>query len=370
MAETVRILFAGGGTGGHLYPGLAVAEQLLLLVPDVEIRWLATQRQIDRHVLGGEPYQAEFVDARGFSRWPWSWPAFVIKLLANMGRARDYLREFRPHAVIGLGGFGSYAAMRQAQALELPNFIMNPDLLFGRANCRLARKATVVFCQFPETVGQVTCGGRIEVLGCPVRASLFGVGRGAACEALKLDAARKTLLVTGASSGAKTINQVFMQLAGRLERFSDWQVLHLTGRAAYDEVRRAVGEARPNYRVLDYEDDMGRVYAATDLVVARAGAGTVAELTALGLASVLMPYPFHRDRHQERHAQLLERAGAAVMVRDRVKTYGNVDALWRVLPQLLEDDERRRAMAEAARKLGQPKAAKAIAQAVLRAIGW
>jgi UDP-N-acetylglucosamine--N-acetylmuramyl-(pentapeptide) pyrophosphoryl-undecaprenol N-acetylglucosamine transferase len=161
-----------------------------------------------------------------------------------------------------------------------------------------------------------------------------------------------------------------MQLAGRLERFSDWQVLHLTGRAAYDEVRRAVGEARPNYRVLDYEDDMGRVYAATDLVVARAGAGTVAELTALGLASVLMPYPFHRDRHQERHAQLLERAGAAVMVRDRVKTYGNVDALWRVLPQLLEDDERRRAMAEAARKLGQPKAAKAIAQAVLRAIGW
>ena len=370
MDERLRILFSGGGTGGHLYPGLTVAEALKARRGDVEIAFLVTRRNIDRHVLEGGPYTVWFEDTRGFSWRPWTWPIFGLRLLANQKRARELLASFRPAAVVGLGGFGSYPAVREAQKAGLPNFILNPDLKVGRANRRLAPGADAIFCQFTETMAELPAGrGRVEVVGCPVRASLFDVDRGAACAALGIDPERKTLVVFGGGLGARSINRTVAQLAGRLEQFDRWQVLHLAGKADFEEVRKAIGTLSPRYRVRDYVDQMGQVYAAADLVVSRVGASTVAELTALGLPSVLMPYPFHRDRHQEHHARLLEQAGAAVVVRDLADVARNCDALWQVLPQLMEDDARRSRMAEAARGLGHPKAARSIASAIIAALG-
>lgn len=365
MSDPTRILFAGGGTGGHLYPGLSVAAEIRAQVPDAEMAFFVTRRPIDRRLLTQHPYAAEFEKALGFSMRPWHWPAFGLRLLANLKRARAYLRSFRPHAVVGLGGFGSYAAVRAAQKLGLPTFILNPDLIVGRANRHLVPGATAVFCHFAETTRSVRSRGRVEVIGCPVRPDLFGVDRRQACRALGLDPEKKTLAVTGASGGARNINRAVVQLAGRWQQLPDWQVLHLTGRDLYDEVAGAIGRGRPGYHLRDYVDAMGLVYAASDLVLARAGAGTVAELTALGLPAVLMPYPYHRDRHQVRHAELLERAGAAVMVPDRSGVAENADSLWAVLPQLMEDASRRSAMAEAARAIGHPTAARSIATSVL-----
>jgi len=369
MAERLRILFAGGGTGGHLYPGLTVAQALKDRQGEAEIAFFVTRRDIDRHVLENEPYMAQFEDTRGFSTCPWTWPAFGLHLLTNQRRAREFLASFRPAAVVGLGGFGSYAAVREAQKAGLPNFILNPDLKVGRANRRLAPGASAVFCQFTETMSELPAGrGRVEVVGCPVRASLFGIDRREACDSLGLDPERKTLVVFGGGLGARSINRTFARLAARLDQFGLWQVLHLTGKADFDEVRKTVATPGSRYRVRDYVDEMGQVYAAADVVVSRVGASTVAELTALGVPSVLMPYPFHRDRHQEHHARLLEEAGAAVMVPDRVDVARNCDALWQVLPQLMEDDDRRRRMADAARSLGHPKAARSIASAIISAL--
>jgi len=367
MAQALKILLAGGGTGGHLYPGLAVARQLTAIVPEVEIAFVATQKAIDRRLLEGGPYAVRFEDVRGFSPRPWRWPGFALHLMAAMRRARAYLDEFRPQAVVGLGGYGSYPAVREAQKRRLPTFILNPDLIPGRANRWLAARATAVFCQFPETVRHLRCPGRVEVVGCPLREELFGVRRDEAAAALGLDPQRKTLAVTGASSGARNVNMAVVRLADRLARLDGWQVLHLTGRDLFDEVRRALGGDRPNYHLRDYVEEMGRVYAAADLVIARAGAGTVAEITALGLPSVLVPYPFHRDRHQERHARVLEEAGAAAMVLDRADVRENAEALWAVLPGLMSDDDRRAAMADAARRLGHPGAARSVATAIVTA---
>jgi len=369
MAQELRILFAGGGTGGHLYPGLAVARQVTAMVPEAHIAFVATRKAIDRRLLESGPYAARFEDTRGFSSRPWHWPGFAIRLITSMRRARAYLAEFRPQAVVGLGGYGSYPAVREAQKLHLPTFVLNPDLIPGRANRWLAARATVVFCQFPETVGHLRCGGRVEVLGCPLREELFGVRRDEAVSVLGLDPERKTLAVTGASSGARSVNMAVVRLADRLAQLSGWQVLHLTGRDLFEEVRRALGGDRPNYHLLDYVDDMGRVYAAADLAIARAGAGTVAEITALGLPSVLMPYPFHRDRHQERHARALADGGAAVMVLDQVDAERNAEALWDVLSELMTDNDRRARMADAARRLGHPAAARSVAAAVISAVG-
>jgi UDP-N-acetylglucosamine--N-acetylmuramyl-(pentapeptide) pyrophosphoryl-undecaprenol N-acetylglucosamine transferase len=369
MAEPLRILFAGGGTGGHLYPGLAVAAELRAMAPEADIVFYVTRRSIDRHVLEGQPYRTQYEDARGFSPRPWRWPTFVLKLMENLGRARRYLGEFQPHAVIGLGGFGSYAAVRAAQKLGRPNFLLNPDLIVGRANRKLAVGATGVFCQFDETTRGLRTGGRVEVVGCPIRMDLLNVDRREACAKLGLNPTKKTLTITGASGGARNINQAFMQLASHWSQFADWQILHLTGRDLYDEVKQGIGVV-PSYHLRDYVHEMGQVYAATDLIVARAGAGTVAEITALGLPSVLMPYPYHRDRHQERHAELLENAGAAILVRDQIKPTLNAQALWSALSPLMDDEPRRQQMAEAAKAYGHPKAARSVATSILSTVGW
>jgi len=368
MSDGPRILFAGGGTGGHLYPGLAIADAMMKLAPQAEIRFYVTRRAIDRQVLAAHPYTAEFVDVRGFAKKPWTWPGLALSMLRNRQQARRFLEDFRPQAVIGLGGFGSYAATRAAQRLGLPNFVLNPDLIVGRANRRLVQRATAVFVQFAETAATVQTRGRVEVAGCPIRESLFGIDRSEACRKLELDPARKTLVVTGASLGARSVNQAVVQLSDRWAEFADWQILHLTGRENAAEVRAAVGSTKPFYHVRDYVEEMGLVYAATDLIVARSGAGSVAEITALGLPSVLVPYPFHGDRHQERHAELLASAGAAEIVLDRLDAQANAESLWPVLSKLMKDADRRKKMSEAAKKLGHPEAARNVAEMVLRSV--
>jgi UDP-N-acetylglucosamine--N-acetylmuramyl-(pentapeptide) pyrophosphoryl-undecaprenol N-acetylglucosamine transferase len=365
MGDGARILFAGGGTGGHLYPGLAIAAAMKELAPETEIRFYVTRRAIDRQVLAAHPYAAEFVEVRGFAPKPWTWPGLARSMWRNRQQAGRYLEEFRPQAVVGLGGFGSYAATRAAQRLGLASFVLNQDLVVGRANRRLVRRATGVFVQFAETAATVRTRGRVEVTGCPIRESLFGVERAEACRRLELDPARKTLVVTGASLGSRSVNRAVVMLAERWAEFGDWQILHLTGRENAAEVRAAVGSNKPFYHVRDYVEEMGLVYTATDLIVARSGAGSVAEITALGLPSVLVPYPFHGDRHQERHAETLAAAGAAVVVLDKLDARTNCEALWQVLPGLLKDGERRKAMAEAAKKLGHPEAARSVARTVL-----
>ncbi len=360
-----RVLLAGGGTAGHLYPGLAVAEALVELEPDLEVAFSVTSRAIDRCVLELESYRTHYEDVLGFSPRPWHWPKFTMRYLAALRHAKELLRDFSPQAVVGLGGFGSFAPVYQAQRMGLPSFVLNPDVAVGRANKRLAARATVLFAQFAETASSIQSRGRKEVVGCPIRSRFLTATPEQGHRLLGTDPARKLLLVAPGSSGAKTVNAAMVLLASRLKHLAGWQVVHVTGRSMYQRVRQEIPASVEHYQVRDYVDDMPAAFAAADLVLSRAGAGTVAELTAVGLPSVLMPYPFHRDQHQRHHAEILARAGAAVMVTDAVDPLQNADALWKVLPVLMEDDARRSNMAESARSLGKPQAAHSVAQGIL-----
>jgi UDP-N-acetylglucosamine--N-acetylmuramyl-(pentapeptide) pyrophosphoryl-undecaprenol N-acetylglucosamine transferase len=369
MSDPLTILFAGGGTGGHLYPGVTLAEAFLDADPHTTIAFFVTHRDIDRRVLEPRGWKVHYEASRGLSLRPWTWPKFLLSYWASRRHARAFLRSLRPDAVVGLGGFGSYAAVREAQGMGIATFVLNPDLHVGRANARLAPRADAVFCQFEDTIAQLGRCRRVEAVGCPVRSGLFGVDRLQAARALGLRDDLHTLVVTGGGLGAQSVNQALVLLAPRLEQFDRWQVLHVTGQGNDDAVRRAVAGSHPRYHVRDYADEMALVYAVADLMICRAGAGTIAELTALGIPAVLMPYPFHRDHHQEDHARILEEAGAAVAVRDQARPDRNMDGLWQVLPQLLEDDARREAMAEAARRLGRPEAGKSIVSAIRVTLG-
>jgi len=366
MRETgQRIFLAGGGTGGHLYPGLAVAEALLGRDPDVAIAFSCTCKPIDRAVLEPHTYPVTPLSACPFLLGrPWTWPMFAFSLVRTGNQARRRLREFCPEVVVGLGGYGSYAPVRVGQKYRIATCVLNPDIVPGRANRRLFARADRVFCQFDETVEAV--GDRARLTGCPVRPSLLEATREEGVAAFDLDPRRRTLLVTGASLGARTVNRAVLAMLRQDGLPEGWQVLHLAGHGACDEVSAAYDALRAPGTVRAYADRMGLAYAAADLAVARAGASTVGELLATGVPAVFVPYPFHRDQHQMRQARAVEAAGAAVVVEDRPSDpAATAGRLAEAVRALATDDARRDAMADAARAAGRPGAADAVAAEVL-----
>ena len=366
MRETgQRVFLAGGGTGGHLYPGLAVAEALRRRDPDGAVAFSCTHKPIDRTILNACPYPVTELVTRPFRpKAPWTWPRFVLGLGHAGNQARRRLREFCPDVVVGLGGFGGYAPVRVGQKYRIPTGVLNPDIVPGRANRRLFDRADRVFCQFEETVRVV--GDRARLTGCPVRPSLLGVGRQDGLAAFDLTPDRRTLLVTGASLGARTVNHAVLAMLRERGLPDGWQVLHLTGHGEYDAVAAAYADLAVPATVRAYADQMGLAYAAADLAVARAGASTVAELLATGVPTVFMPYPFHRDRHQLQQARVVEAAGAAVVVEDRpADPSGTADRLAETVWAVATDDARRDRIRKAARSTGRPDAADAVAAEVL-----
>jgi UDP-N-acetylglucosamine--N-acetylmuramyl-(pentapeptide) pyrophosphoryl-undecaprenol N-acetylglucosamine transferase len=366
MRETGhRVFLAGGGTGGHLYPGLAVAEALRRRDPDVAVAVSCTRKPIDRSILQGHGYPVTPLATRPFRLTaPWTWPLLAVSLIRAGNQARRRLREFCPDVVVGLGGYGSYAPVRVGQKYGAATAVLNPDIVAGRANRRLFPRARRVFCQFAETVDAV--GDAARLTGCPVRPSLLEATREEGLAAFELDPDRRTLLVTGASLGARTVNRAIVRMLGDHGLPDGWQVLHLTGHADHPTVAAAYEDLAVPATVRAYADPMGPAYAAADVVVARAGASTVGELLAVGLPAVFVPYPFHRDQHQMQQARAVERSGAAVVVEDLPSDPDDTAArLAEAVHALASEDVRRTQMAEAARAAGRPDAADAVAAEVL-----
>jgi len=359
-----RVFMAGGGTGGHLYPGLAIAEALRRIDPDTAIAFSCTRREIDRKVLSGTGYPATPIDAQPFRKMPWTWPSFLVSLLVAGNQIRRRFREFCPDVVIGLGGFGSYSPVRVGRKQGLATAILNPDIVPGRANRALAQEVDAVFCQFDETAADL--GGSARAMGCPVRPSLLGRKRSDGAAAFGLDATKRTLLVTGASLGARTVNRSMVSLLKEGGLPAGWQVLHLTGHGEFEEVAAAYKAMAAPAVVRPYADDMGLAYAAADLAVARAGASTVAEIMAVGLPVVFVPYPFHKDQHQLRQARAVEAKGAALVVEDRPDDPTTWMRLGEALAALMNDASRLETMRERARAVSKPRAAEEIAQAILK----
>jgi len=332
--------------------------------------FFGTQRPIDQQILGAVDCGLVRQTLSPLSAKPWRWPAVVLGLQASHRTCREFFHAHRPAVVIGTGGLASVAPVREAHRAGIPVAILNPDAVPGRANRYLARLAAVVFAQWEETVGHYSRSVRVEVFGCPVRAAFQTARRQAGLAHFGLAPERRTLLVTGASQGARTINEAVLASVDFLESASHCQVLHLTGQSDHDWVERGYAGTRVAAKVMAYTENMAEALAASDLVLSRAGASTLAELTALGRPSVLMPYPFHRDQHQWANAECLARAGAARIVRDAVVANINGLALRAALEELMTDDDLRGRMSTAARRLGRPDAAERIAEEILRLAEW
>ena len=365
-SQPKTIFMAGGGTGGHLYPGIAVAESLRRIDPGVKCVFLCTTREIDKVIL--DPTGFEFIpqpierphrSVGGLLKFWKSWRE-------TMSLGRRLLKERQPATVLGLGGYAAGVAVKLANKAGIPTVLINPDVVPGKANYFLMKKAAAVCCQFEATRDHVSESRRdkLKFTGCPIRSDFGNLPtREEAAKRLGLDPRLNTITITGASQGAATINEALPLTLANI-KMTGWQILHLSGRSHADAVREAYRTRDLPARVIDFTPGMADVWAATDLTVSRSGASTCAELTACGVPSVLMPYPFHKDQHQRLNAKVLADAGAAVLLDDLRDAKKNAEALQPVLAPLIHDADRRKTMASAARNLGKPDAADTVARVI------
>lgn len=361
------VFFAGGGTGGHIYPAVAVAQKIAELDKGVKIHFFCSDRPIDLRILSKTGFAFTALGAQKLSFTPAGAVRFIRSFLRSQKAAKERLSQSDNAVVVGTGGFVSAPVCRAARQLKMPVKLVNVDIVAGRANKLCARWVDEVFVQFDETVSYFARRGlRVNVVGCPLRSGFEGPKPEAARSALGLDRDKKVLLVTGASSGSASINDTICSLLDELAVFSDtWQIVHLAGDVHLDKVKAAYAKARIANRVVGYYDNMADLLGAADLVIGRSGAVSVAEYAAAAVPSICMPYPHHGDLHQYLNAGKLVEAGAAVIVDDLPDAQDRTEWLWEELESLMKDDARRRQMKEDCSKAGRTTAAQQIARRVL-----
>ena len=363
-----QIFFAGGGTGGHIYPAVAVAGQIAKIEPTAKIRFFCSNRNIDKQILGQTGFEYTILPAKGFSFRLGKLIGFFNSFLQSYKIAKEAIGERTDVVVIGVGGFVSAPVCLAAHKCKVPVALLNVDILPGRANKIVARWADEIFVQFEETRQYFAkCRAKISIVGCPLRSGFSNPEPNKAIEQLGLDRKKKILLITGASSGSENINKTICSLLKKLDTFVDnWQIVHLTGRGNFEKVSGGYVNAKISHKVVEYFDDMPDLLAAADLVIGRSGAVSVAEFAAAAVPSICMPYPYHKDRHQYLNAGKLVEAGAAIIVDDLPDEKDRAEWLWEELQELMKDRKKRQEMAEACREIANLDADIKIAERLVR----
>jgi len=358
----MRIMIAGGGTGGHITPALAISEELRRRDPLLELIWVGRAGGLEERMCRSAEITFRGLPIEGWSRK--RSPRMVItalKLVWSMLQCYLWIRRFQPRAVIGVGGYASLPLVRTAQQMGVPTYIHEQNRRMGLANRLCAVKARTIFLSYPDTIGEYPQEKAI-ITGNPVRrAFLDPPSREEARNRLELDPDCPVILVCGGSQGAKTLNQAMENLL-RSQQAPSAQYLWMCGQADVASARETARVSPLPVRVFSFIDDMPAACAASDIVVSRAGASSTAELAVLGKPSVLVPYPHAADNHQELNAQAFAEAGAAVLIPD---AECNAARLGSVLRALLDEPDRLAAMSEAARGLAHPLAAETIVEHII-----
>ncbi len=358
----MRVMIAGGGTGGHTSPASAIVQELRRRDPNLYVQWVGKRGAIEERVARSIDVTFRPLPAAG---WPRKLSpkqiSTALKNAASLVLALRYVRSFQPQLVVGVGGYVSLPPLFAAQLLGVPTFIHEQNKRLGVANRLLAKRATRIFLSFEDSVGDFP-RDKAEVVGNPVRAGFLSPPeRDDAKRALGLDPRLPLVLVVGGSQGAQSINRA---VAGCIKALPAGaaQFLWMTGAHSFEQAKAAAESATVATDVRSFIDDMVTACAAADLIVSRAGASSTAEIAAIGRASILIPYPHATDDHQTGNAQAFVDAGAAVLLRD---VECNAETLSALIRELLADAPRRAAMEHGALTLARPHAAEVVADALL-----
>ena len=357
-ANSLRVLIAGGGTGGHVVPALAIARELRD-AHNADVRFVGTARGLETRLVPEAGFQLDLVRSGQLKNVSLATRLrTAIDLPLGVAECVRLLRAFRPHAVVGVGGYASGPAMLAAILLRLPTLVFEPNAVPGLANRLVGRWVSAAAVNFAQTLRYFH---NARVTGIPVRAEFFAITP-------KSAAAPPRLLVIGGSQGARVLNVAMPKIAPRLlDQFANLEIVHQSGARHAESTAEAYARAgvsgQQRVRVQPYLDQMPREVAAADLLLCRSGASTMAELGAAGRASLLVPFALAADDHQRRNAEVFLQAGAACMLTEA--ELAGPERLLDELARLLADPEELRAMGARARTLARPDAARQIASMIL-----
>ena len=368
----VRVIVTGGGTGGHIYPALAIAKGLLARDPETQILYVGIRDGMEARLVPEAGIEFAGISGKGLPR---RLSLDTIKVIGKSFKAlwetKKLLHQFHPDLVVGTGGYVSGPVVLTAAIFNIPTLLHEQNALPGITNRILAKVVRRVMVTFPESMERFGDQKKLELVGLPVRPEIGQVTRDVGAAKFNLRSDRLTLLVTGGSRGARTLNQAMIEVLSQLAQRSDIQVIWATGKTTYAETveelkKRGIFWDRPQWRVLEYLKDMPEALACADIFIGRAGAASLAELMVAGIPSLLIPYPFAAENHQEHNAQALVQAGAAKIVLDSEL---NGERLWKELEGLISQPTLIANMGAAAKTLAQPHALDKIVD-LCRATAW
>jgi UDP-N-acetylglucosamine--N-acetylmuramyl-(pentapeptide) pyrophosphoryl-undecaprenol N-acetylglucosamine transferase len=361
----MRVLFAGGGTGGHLFPAIAIAREVAMIDRSCGIEFVGTRYGIEAGMAATIGYPLNFIAIRGLARtFSWSLILFPFRLAVSIMQAMRICARFRPDVVVGTGGYVAGPVIIAAILKKIPRVLQEQNSYPGLVTRKFAGRVQVVFTAYRKAQeylpGHVSC----RLVGNPVRRSLLGADRAAALNKFGLYPDRVTILVLGGSQGAHRINEAVLKSLDHLD--NRVQVLWQCGKRDYKDVALRLNKKDFAISLFPFCDEMEHVYAAADLAVARAGALTIAELTACGIPSILIPYPYATADHQRHNAAEIVAAGAAEMIEDA--QLDHIPLLQRAMAII--GSGRLEMMRRAAKALGRPEAAAVMAREILQLAGY
>lgn len=365
MSKALRVIISGGGTGGHIFPAISIANAIKALQPDASILFIGALGRMEMQRVPAAGYEIKGLPIRGFFRPLWK-PANIgvaIDYLKSKWLAKKLLREFKPDVAVGVGGYASAAALGAANSLGIPTLIQEQNSYAGLTNKNLAAKAEKI-CVAYEGMERFFPAEKIILTGNPVRQALLDttISREEAIKSLGLDPTKKTILLVGGSLGARTINESMLQHLD-LIKSSDVQFVWQTGMYYSAEIaERLKGQEIPNLKVTDFITDMGAAYQAADLVISRAGASSISEFCLIGKPVILVPSPNVAEDHQTKNALALSTRDAAIYVKDAEAPA----TLLQLAINTVQDTAKQKSLSENVLKLALPDSADIIAKEVIK----
>lgn len=361
----MRILLSGGGTGGHIYPALALIKRLKQLDSSTEILYIGTEKGLESKIVRNAAIPFKSIEIQGFKR---SFSISNLKtiqlFLTSIQKSKKLIKDFKPDVVIGTGGYVCASVIYAASKLGIPTIIHEQNSVAGVTNKFLARYVTKIAVCFEEAKSEFSkYSEKVSYTGNPRAQEVVGIKSSDILEEYRLIANQPTVLIFGGSRGARSLNEAFLEALPELKN-KEYQVLFATGDIHYEAIKKQVEPQLQNNHsvsVVPYISNMPEVFANVQLVVSRSGATTLAELTALGLPSILIPSPYVTNDHQTRNAESLTKRRAAKMIAEKDL---NGIRLTEEIDELMLHESVRKDMAESAKKIGLPKAADHLIQII------
>lgn len=358
------IVLSGGGTAGHINPALALAE--VLISRGVDVMYAGTPGGIEARLVPEAGLELKGFEAGGFNRnHPLTLPKSLAKIQKSTKAARAWFNQIQPDAVVGFGGYVCIPVARAAEQMNIPVVVHEQNSVMGMANAYLAKRAQAV-CLTYEHAGQALADKtKMHITGNPVRAQVFDATRESGRAHFSIPEDALMLLITGGSLGARHLNSALANLKDTLLAYENLYIVHITGPKELDSVKEALNltpDEQARWQLLGYTDHMGDAMAAADLIVSRAGATSLAEISARALPALLVPFPYATEDHQTMNAQACVEAGAAKMIAD-----ADVESeqFAQTLCELIESAEQRQSMQEAAGQRKTMEAAERLADIVM-----